>query len=59
MQHYPDVAIVSSDSIIALRYRGLLPQAGQKGAAGVVMERPQAIDTLAIYSDPDSDVIGP
>ena len=58
MQHYPDVAIVSSDSIIALRYRGL-PQAGQKGAAGVVMERPQAIDTLAIYSDPDSDVIGP
>ena len=47
----PDIAIVSSDAIIALRYQGLLPHAGQKGAAGAQMERPQTNDTLAIYSD--------
>jgi hypothetical protein len=51
IQRYPDIAIVSSDAIIALRYQGLLPHAGQKGAAGAQMERPQTNVTLAIYSD--------
>ena len=56
IQRYPEIAIVSSDVIIGLRYKGLLPSTGQEMAAGAAMARPQTNDTLAIYSDREQTI---
>jgi hypothetical protein len=55
IEHYPSVAIVSSDALVGLRYKRLLPPAGRE-VAGPEMASPQANDTVAIYSD-DSQTI--
>ena len=51
IQRYPEIAIVSSEAIVGLRYKRPLPQAGHEVAAGAEMARPQTNDTVAIYSD--------
>jgi uncharacterized protein DUF6647 len=55
IQRYPAIKIVSSDAMISLRYRGLLPtNARVEGASNG--EAPPASDILAIYSDRDETI---
>jgi len=56
IQRYPEIAIVPSDVIIGLRYRGLLPPTAQDMAANAAMARLQMNDTLAIYSDREQTI---
>jgi hypothetical protein len=55
IEHYPSVAIVSSEALVGLRYKRLSPPAGRE-VAGPEMASPQTNDTVAIYSD-DSQTI--
>jgi hypothetical protein len=56
IQRYPEVELLSSAAINALRYKGLSPRASNKIASDSGPATPQASETVAIYSDHEQTI---
>jgi hypothetical protein len=51
IRQYPEIELLSSAAITALRYKGLSPHAPDRVASGSEPTTPRASETVAIYSD--------
>ena len=56
IQRYPEVELLSSAAINALRYKGLSPRASNKIASDSGPATPQTSETVAIYSDHEQTI---